>query len=298
MRILITGSSGRVGRAIYQRLCVEHSVLGLDQSPSSTADRVVDICDAQALRAALVGADAVIHTAALHAPHVGHFSNQRFIDVNVCATEQLAELAIAAGVRRMVFTSTTALYGAACEQADRAVWIDERTQAEPRSIYHRSKLEAEARLDAIAAHGDIKVTVLRMSRCFPEPAPVMAAFRLHRGIDVRDVADAHAIAASDETNQPFRRFVISGSTPFRPDDCDALRHNAAECIRTRCPELARAFTQRGWALPTTIDRVYVSRNAEAQWSWRSRFGFEEVLAQLDRRSLEVLPVRATWLVSE
>jgi UDP-glucose 4-epimerase len=33
-----------------------------------------------------------------------------------------------------------------------------------------------------------------MGRCFPEPAPAMALARLHRGIDARDVAEAHALA--------------------------------------------------------------------------------------------------------
>jgi UDP-glucose 4-epimerase len=78
MKVLVTGSSGRVGRAICVRLCREHEVVGLDQSPSSAADIVGDITDTALLKRALLGADAVVHTAAFHAPHVGIIPDTRF----------------------------------------------------------------------------------------------------------------------------------------------------------------------------------------------------------------------------
>jgi hypothetical protein len=58
------------------------------------------------------------------------------------------------------------------------------------------------------------------------------------------------------------------------------------------PPFSDAFAQKGWALPTTIDRVYSPTRAVDGLGWTSRFGFEEVLAQLARRSLEVLPAGA------
>ena len=48
-----------------------HVVVGLDKTPCSTADFVGDICDSELISKALDGVDAVVHTAALHAPHVG-----------------------------------------------------------------------------------------------------------------------------------------------------------------------------------------------------------------------------------
>src|SRR5205814_4417378 len=104
--------------------------------------------------------------------------------VNVGATKSVIATARAAGVRRIVFTSTTALY-------QRDGFVDETTEQRPRTIYHRTKLAAEALLRRAS---DLDVRIVRMSRCFPEPADLMAVYRLHRGIDVRDVADAHARA--------------------------------------------------------------------------------------------------------
>ena len=62
----------------------------------------------------------------------------------------------------------------------------------PTTIYHATKIAAEDLLSIASKQGGLSVTVLRISRCFPEPAHIMAVYRLHRGIDARDVADAHA----------------------------------------------------------------------------------------------------------
>lgn len=290
MKVLITGSSGRIGRAIYVRLCREHEVVGLDQSPSSTADHVGDVLDAGVLECALRDVNAVVHTAALHAPHVGHVHDARFEEINVRGTQMLAELAARAGIRRFVFTSTTALYGSAATPAGSAGWVDEALRPRPETIYHRTKLAAEAKLEAIAQASGLAVTVLRMSRCFPEPAPVMAAYRLHRGVDARDVADAHALAL--QTVRPgCRRYVISGATPFLVEDAQELQRDAPVVLRRRAPELCAAFVRRGWSLPTSIDRVCSPARAQRELGWQPRYGFGEVLRMLDEQSAEVLPPR-------
>jgi len=288
MKVLITGASGRVGRAIYIRLCSGHEVLGYDRAPSSTADVVGSIEDTDRLRCALEGVDAVVHTAALHAPHVGLHSAAEFERVNVHCTAELLRLSLAAGIRRFVFTSTTALYGTAATPPGQAGWTTEDTVPQPRTVYHHTKLQAESLLETAAGRGKLDVTVLRMSRCFPEPAPLMAAFRLHRGVDARDVADAHA-AALERGGSGFRRFIISGATPFIPEDCKDLLESAPAVLRRRAPELVAEFERRGWALPASIDRVYSSRKAASELGWHPQFGYAEVLAELDRRSSEVLP---------
>ncbi|MBX4378962.1 NAD-dependent epimerase/dehydratase family protein, partial [Mycobacterium tuberculosis] len=70
MKILLTGSSGRIGRAIFGALAAAHEVVGLDRSPFATTRIIADVTDRQAVTRAVQGVDAVIHTAALHAPHV------------------------------------------------------------------------------------------------------------------------------------------------------------------------------------------------------------------------------------
>ncbi|MGF0520385.1 hypothetical protein ACQEDT_02620 [Agrobacterium pusense] len=45
MRIVLTGSSGRVGRAIFSALASRHEVIGIDRSPFSTTHIVGDFAD-------------------------------------------------------------------------------------------------------------------------------------------------------------------------------------------------------------------------------------------------------------
>ncbi|MBA3043384.1 MAG: NAD(P)-dependent oxidoreductase [Rhizobiaceae bacterium] len=286
MRIVLTGSSGRIGRAIFGALCGQHEIIGIDRSPFSTTHVVGDFANELLLRSALERADAVIHTAALHAPHVGTLPNEEFQRINVEGTRLIVREAIAAGVKRFVFTSTTALYGDAVSLSS-CTWIDEDTPPLPKSIYHRTKLQAENVLEKMAGP-EFAVRVLRMSRSFPEPGDVMAAYRLHRGIDARDVADAHAAALSNGGTH-FQRYIVSAASPFVMQDCESLSIDAASAIRRRVPGLAAQFDRRGWSLPRTIDRVYDSSRAKNGLGWQSLFSFDEVLAQMDRRSLEVLP---------
>lgn len=290
MRVLVTGSSGRVGRAVYARLSHEHEVVGFDRSPSSTADFVGDLTDGIVLRQALRGVEAIIHTAALHAPHVGWVPDAEFERVNVEGTRVLVELAAEVGIGQLVFTSTTALYGSAATSSGAAVWVDEELKPRPTTIYHRTKLAAEALLERAAERSVLAVTILRMSRCFPEPAPIMATYRLHRGIDARDVADAHACALG--AAQPgHRTFVVSGATPFHPEDVRDLLRDAPSVLERRAPTLVEAFARRGWSLPRSIDRVYSPALAMKHLAWQARYGFTEVLEMLDQRCSEVLPPR-------
>ncbi|WP_286292172.1 NAD(P)-dependent oxidoreductase [Aminobacter sp. SS-2016] len=286
MRIVLTGSSGRIGRAIFGALSCQHEIVGLDRSPFSTTHVVGDIANEMLLRTVLRRADAVIHTAALHAPHVGTVPNEEFQRINVKGTELIAREAIAAGVKRFVFTSTTALYGHAVSVGS-CTWIDEDTAPLPTSIYHRTKLEAEYVLEGLAGP-EFAVRVLRMSRSFPEPGDIMAAYRLHRGIDARDVADAH-VAALSNSGAPFQRYIVSATSPFTMEDCECLSIDAASVVRRRAPDIAAKFDQRGWRLPLTIDRVYDASRAKSGLGWQSMFNFDEVMAQMARRSLEVLP---------
>ena len=286
MRIVVTGSSGRIGSAVCACLVGEgHKVVGIDRVASADTHIVGDIGDEALLRQALQRADAVVHCAALHAPHVGVLPDHEFERINVQATQALARVAAEQGVAHFVFTSTTALYGTASTPPGAAGWVDEALPPQPRTIYHRSKLAAEAVLADAAARGGMAVTVLRMARCFPEPAPRMAVYRLHRGVDARDVAQAHALALTHP--QPgFRCFVVSGATPFVPDDAPALWRDAPAVIALRAPALAQAFAQRGWPLPARIDRVYSPALAMQALGWQPRFGFDEVLRQFDAAALE------------
>lgn len=288
MKILVTGSAGRVGRAIYIKLMKTYQVVGIDKTPCSTADYVGDIRDIDLLTEALDSVDVIVHTAALHAPHVDLVSDQEFEDINIRATEQLALLAVKKGVKHFVLTSTTALYGYSSTPEGFAGWVNETVTPKPKTIYHRSKIEAEQILEKISNLFNLPVTVLQMSRCFPEPANLMAIYRLTRGIDARDVANAHACAIEKRLSG-FRRYIISGKTPFDKTCCEQLYLNGDDVVKEYAPKLAKDFADRAWHLPKSLDRVYDSSLAQQELGWQPKYGYESVLDMLDNELAEVLP---------
>jgi len=250
--ILVTGTSGLVGSAVAREL---RGVLGVDARPGRATALVGDL-RAMDLAGLMSGATAGVHVAALHAPHVGERSDAEFWEVNVEATAALLAAARAAGVSRFVFTSTTSVYGTALLPDGEAVWVDESLRPEPRDVYDETKRAAEQLVEA--ADGPAMRTVtLRIGRCFPEPPAVVAAYRLHRGVDVRDVAQAY-VRAVESPLDAYVALNVAGPLVFGRDDCADLLADAGPVVDRRLPGLREAFARRAWPLPSTIDRVYDS----------------------------------------
>jgi nucleoside-diphosphate-sugar epimerase len=274
MRVLVTGAAGLIGSGVAARLVPDHDVIGLDLNPGQYVQIVKDCLDVAEWRQQVGRVDAVVHAAALHAPHVGRRSDDDFRRANVEATDRLLDFALSAGAKQLVFTSTTSLYGHALEPKDQAAWIDEQVEPQPRDIYDETKLEAE-RLVATAC-GSLTCTSLRMSRCFPEPAELMTIYRLHRGIDRRDAAEAHVLALDREG--PSATYVISAATPFEREDAAELLCDAPAVIELRCPGLIARMADKGWQPPRSIGRVYDSALATRDLGFRRRFGIDACLA--------------------
>src|SRR4051794_30785776 len=134
MRILLTGSSGWLGQTLVPRLrSLGHAVVGLDPAASRHTQIVGSIADRDLVRRAVRnnGIEAIVHSGALHKPDIERRQRQDFIDVNVQGTFNLLEEAVANGVDRFVFTSTTSLMisqairDGAHGGAARAAWLTE-----------------------------------------------------------------------------------------------------------------------------------------------------------------------------
>lgn len=122
----------------------------------------------------------------------------------------------------------------------------------------------------------------------------MAAYRLHRGIDAVDVADAHVAALLRPGNR-FLRFIASGKTPFTREDYPELAQDPRAVLQRRCPALVQAFNMRGWPLPRAIDRVYDPSLGARELGWQSLRGFGKVIEQCGDRNLEVLPAMPAYV---
>jgi nucleoside-diphosphate-sugar epimerase len=271
----MTGASGpKSGAIVARELGLQHQVIGLDLQPpvagaSTTGHQIADIRNIQDWRPRLEGVDAVVHFAALHAPHRETHSRADFVATNVDATARLIEAAKQSGVKRFLLASTTSVYGRSMRLKTRAAWVTEALLPDAEDIYDETKLAAEA-LCRDAFSPAFVTTAIRFSRAFPEPLPLMALYRLYRGVDARDVAQAFARALIT-TMSSFETFNVSGETPFLEHDCDALMADAPAVLRQRCLGLVDAFEARGWSLPTSIDRVYVIEKAKRELGYTPRW---------------------------
>ena len=288
-KIIVTGSSGRIGSAIaheLEKVFGVERVLGLDRTPGKHTRHVFDLRNSTRLAPLVADATVVCHCAALHAPHVSTHSQSDFIDINVGVTEAL--LRYTQPDTHFVFTSSTSIYGhALVPEGERgeigAVWVDETLRPLPRDIYDQTKLAAETRLKESGR----SVISLRMSRCFPEPEREMALYRLYRGVDIRDVVSAHLLAVnvgladlqSLNHTRRYREYIVSGPTPFLQQDSRELLVSPWSCIRRYFPQAHKEFARRNWAPPESIDRVYSSQLATTELGYKPLYGFAEFLFQ-------------------
>ncbi len=169
MRVCVTGATGFLGGALTRRLLAEGAQVRALARPSSKADQLGasgaqvihgDLSDPVAINLAVEDAEILYHVAAMvEAP--GDLAD--FLESNRGGTERVFQAALAHNVRRIIYSSSIAVYGLAAENQI----IDESTpyddQPSLRDSYSQSKIQA----DAFAVHfaqknaARIAVTILR-----------------------------------------------------------------------------------------------------------------------------------------
>src|SRR5262245_33709410 len=170
MRVLLTGALGNIGSHTVAALLAEgHEVVAFDlASPKArkTAARLDervqmrwgDITDPEAIRAALHGAEAVVHLAAILDPERAPELARR---VNVDATRSLiAQMEASPTARRLVFASSQGVFG---DVQDREPPLRADTPVSPTDEYGRHKVACE---EAIRGSG-LRWSILRLGAAPP-----------------------------------------------------------------------------------------------------------------------------------
>lgn len=175
MKVLVTGASGFIGRALVDLLLTETGcqVLAAVRSridiENVISRSIGDINGDTDWSAALSGVDVVVHVAAR--AHVlkecSTNPSEDFQSVNYHGTVNLAKQAVDAGVKRFIFISSIAVYGV--DASDQP--INEVSPVRPVTDYGKSKLAAEEQLLRLANQTKMQVVIIRPPLVYDGEAP-------------------------------------------------------------------------------------------------------------------------------
>ena len=253
-RILVTGASGLVGRAVIDEILArgaDVTALDLANPGALPADRIIvgNAADPATVRAGLVGADAVVHLAARPSPH--HGTPLEVFGGNTAATFNVLEEAGQAGVRRAVIASSYSILGlpwAARRKHPAYLPIDEALPLQIEDPYGLSKLVDENTARVMADRHGMDVVALR----FPFIAdrereaarlaetienPESGAADCWSYLDVRDAAAAAWLSLVAPLRGFHAVFVAAPQTlaPYPTEALIAAYHSASE-LRRPIPE--------------------------------------------------------------
>ncbi|HUG52053.1 MAG TPA: UDP-glucose 4-epimerase GalE [Vicinamibacteria bacterium] len=248
MRVLVTGGAGYIGsHAVREFRDAGHEVVVLDDLSRGHREAVprdvslieADLADPAALRRGLEGAHAVVHFAALLSVADSVRQPGAYYRTNVAKGLALLEAMGAAGVRRIVFSSTCAVYG----NPVRLPMAEDHPQ-DPINPYGATKRAFERALLDHARAGLFRAVALRYFNacgCHPDgslgedhdpeehiiPRAIDAALGqgppfvvygddydtpdgtcIRDYIHVQDLARAHLAALALDAGEPFRAFNL------------------------------------------------------------------------------------------
>lgn len=165
MKVAVTGGAGYIGsHTVAELLAQGHAVTVIDDLsaghreavPEGRATLVVaDIGDEAAMTRALAGHDAIVHFAGLLSVGGSMRDPRSYFETNFVKGLRLLDAAKAAGVPRLIFSSTCATYGVPKGP------LDEEHPKEPVNPYGASKRAFEQVLEAYARIGQVRAIALR-----------------------------------------------------------------------------------------------------------------------------------------
>ncbi len=178
LNVLVTGADGFIGSHLTERLARDGARVTalacynsfdthgwLDDLPGAIRRELLlvrgDVRDPGFVRRIMAKQDIVFHLAALVAIPHSYFAAQSYVETNVSGTLNVLEAARDCGVRRIVHTSTSEVYGSALTMP-----ITEGHPLQGQSPYSASKIGADMMAEAFARSFELPVAILRPFNTF------------------------------------------------------------------------------------------------------------------------------------
>lgn len=184
-RVVVTGGSGRVGGYVVRQLLQDYEVVIADLVPGNADAEYaeVNVMNLEQVRAAVKGADAVVHLAALD--YDWGCEPEKYIDVNVRGTWHVLQAAQEAGIKKVVLCSSVSACGLSEMRPDwkpQALPIDEQHENRPVQAYSVSKIVMEQMAKSFVDGYGMDVICLR-------PLAVVLQETIDEYIEFVDAAD-------------------------------------------------------------------------------------------------------------
>jgi NAD dependent epimerase/dehydratase len=177
-QVLVTGAGGFIGGHLVELLVREGASVRalcrynsrnergtldwIDEAVLSDVDVMLgELRDVESVERAVEGTEVVFHLAAQIAIPYSYVNARDYFETNVLGSLNVAQAALRHGVRRVVHTSTSEVYGTA-----QTLPITEDHPLEAQSPYSASKIGADKLMDSFHRSHDLPVTVLRPFNTF------------------------------------------------------------------------------------------------------------------------------------
>lgn len=240
MRVIVTGSSGFLGRHVAAHLVqAGHDVLGVDtaQPPPGITGWSHVSADLSQFAAALElvrTVDAVVHIAAIPRP-TGRTAGDVF-HTNVASCFNVVEAVRLAGISRFVYASSFSVLGYPFGEPfvpPQSLPIDEEHPIHAQDAYGLSKWLGEEIVEAAVRRGDLSAVSLRMpwvqspetfaAQIGPRRETAEAVRDLWSYIDIRDAAEAFRLALDWQGEGHSRLYVAAADTYLTQETVPALQ---------------------------------------------------------------------------